>query len=58
MAAARLCALAGAGEIVCDADLVEEDDGFGPPETVQVKGRREGLSVRRRYVGAPADGAG
>lgn len=57
-AAARLCALADAGEILCDADLVEEGDGFGPPETVQVKGRREGLLVRRRYVRPPAGAAG
>ncbi len=42
---ARLCALAAAGEIVTDADIAGED--FGTAETVQVKGRVQGISIRR-----------
>lgn len=42
---ARLCALAGADEIVVDADMA--DDDFAAPETVQVKGRIQGISIRR-----------
>jgi adenylate cyclase len=43
--AARLCSAAGADEIVVDASLADEE--FGPVETIQVKGRRESLAVRR-----------
>lgn len=43
--AARLCALAGIDEIVVDADIADAD--FGPVETVHVKGRVQGVSVRR-----------
>lgn len=42
---ARLCALAGAGEIVVDADIA--DDAFDPAEQVQVKGRLQKISIRR-----------
>jgi adenylate cyclase len=42
---ARLCALAKADEIVVDAEMA--DDGFGPEETVQVKGRVQGIAIRR-----------
>ena len=42
---ARLCALAGAGEIVVDADIA--DDAFGPTEQVRVKGRVQEISIKR-----------
>jgi len=42
---ARLCSLAGAGEIVTDAELADAD--FGATETVQVKGRVQGISIKR-----------
>ncbi len=42
---ARLCALAAAGEIVTDAEIA--DDDFGTVEQVQVKGRVQGISIRR-----------
>lgn len=42
---ARLCALAGAGEIVVDADIA--DDAFGPAEQVRVKGRVQEISIKR-----------
>ena len=41
----RLCSAALVGEIVVDTALAEDD--FGSPETIQVKGRDEPLSVRR-----------
>ncbi|AXS41271.1 adenylate/guanylate cyclase domain-containing protein [Breoghania sp. L-A4] len=45
---ARLCSAASEGELVVDAALA--DDGFGPPETLRVKGHREPLTVRRWKV--------
>lgn len=42
---ARLCALAGADEIVVDADMA--DNASGASETVQVKGRVQGIAIRR-----------
>ncbi|WNJ99460.1 adenylate/guanylate cyclase domain-containing protein [Thalassospiraceae bacterium LMO-JJ14] len=42
---ARLCALAKADEIVVDADMA--DDAFSTSETVQVKGRVQGIAIRR-----------
>jgi adenylate cyclase len=42
---ARLCSAAGAGELVADGALA--DDDFGPLETIRVKGRSEPLEVRR-----------
>lgn len=53
---ARLCSLAGKGEIVVDAALVPdaEDAIFQPAESVQVKGRQQALSVRRMLSGAQA----
>jgi adenylate cyclase len=53
--AARLCSLARAGEVVADAATVEaaELDGFGPVETVTVKGRRQSLAVRRLSLALP-----
>lgn len=50
---ARLCSAAAEGELVADAATVEaaategDGDGFGPPESITVKGRREPLTVRR-----------
>ena len=46
---ARLCALAGRGEIVIDSALVNasDDAAFDPAESVHVKGRRQVISVRR-----------
>jgi len=46
---ARLCALAGQGEIVIDAALVPNADDvmFQPAESVRVKGRRQAIQVRR-----------
>lgn len=51
---ARLCALAGQGDIVIDAALVPnaEDAMFQPAESVQVKGRRQAIQVRRMLSGA------
>ncbi|MBI1985930.1 MAG: adenylate/guanylate cyclase domain-containing protein, partial [Rhodospirillales bacterium] len=50
--AARLCSAAAEGELVVDAATVEMSgaDGFGPPENITVKGRREPLTVRRWRV--------
>ena len=50
---ARLCALAGQGDIVIDAALVPnaEDAMFQPAESVQVKGRRQAIQVRRMLSG-------
>ncbi len=45
---ARLCSAALAGEIVVEVELA--DDTFGPVEQVQVKGRVETVSIRRRKV--------
>jgi class 3 adenylate cyclase len=47
--AARLCAAAAAGEIVADAAVAAAcgGRGFGPAETLRVKGRHEPLSARR-----------
>ena len=48
--AARLCSAATAGEVVVDAETLERAgmvDGFGPPEEISVKGRREPLRVQR-----------
>ncbi len=44
-AAARLCSAAKAGEIVVAARLA--DEGFGPEETLKVKGRAAPIAVRR-----------
>lgn len=43
--AARLCAAAGAGELVTDAKIANND--FGSAESIHVKGRQQALSVRR-----------
>ncbi len=52
--AARLCALAGAGEIVADAATIEAAglEGFGAAETVTVRGRSQPLAVRRAPMAA------
>ena len=42
---ARLCSLAKANEIVVDAQLADET--FGNVETVQVKGRVQGIDIRK-----------
>ena len=55
--AARLCAAAAEGELVAAAECVTEGDGFGPVETLHVKGRRDPLSVRRWHTGS-SSGAG
>jgi len=46
---ARLCSAAAADEIVVAADLADElaNNSFGPPEEIQVKGRRNSIAVRR-----------
>jgi class 3 adenylate cyclase len=46
---ARLCAAAGAGEIVADTDTLGQGDaeGFGAPEEITVKGRKGALTIRR-----------
>lgn len=46
--AARLCSIAASGELLATATLA--DDAFGPPETIPVKGRREGVPIRRWSV--------
>jgi len=46
--AARLCSAAGAGEVVVDADLA--DDDFNPVEEISVKGRQGVLRIRRLIV--------
>lgn len=43
--AARLCSAAKIGEIVTEAAFA--DNGFGPVESIQVKGRREAINIRR-----------
>lgn len=47
---ARLCSLAGEGEIVCDVDTCARSgvDGFSEIETSHVKGRKEEIQIRRR----------
>lgn len=47
--AARLCSAAARGEIVADAATVSAagDGEFGPPESIEVKGRRRRLTIRR-----------
>jgi len=48
--AARLCAAAARGEIVADAGTLAkrgEAEGFAPAETIHVKGREQGVEVRR-----------
>lgn len=52
---ARLCALAGKGEIVIDAALVpnERDATFSSAEQVRVKGRRQAILVRRMLSAGP-----
>ncbi len=42
---ARLCSAAEVGELVASAGLADTD--FGPVETIAIKGRLEGLAVRR-----------
>lgn len=46
---ARLCSAAAEGELVADAATVDAAgaDGFGPMESITVKGRREPLTIRR-----------
>lgn len=55
---ARLCSAAREGELVTDAASAEESgaDGFGPAESITVKGRKEPLTVRRwrAYAAAQA----
>ena len=48
-AAARLCSAAKTGEVVADTATVDEAgaDGFGSFEALQIKGRKEPVSVRR-----------
>ncbi len=50
--AARLCAAAREGEIVVDADtaVLAPKPGFGPQETLRVKGRAGALMVRRLAI--------
>ncbi len=48
--AARLCSAAGRGEIVSDSATLERGgaaEGFGPAEAIHVKGREQGVEVRR-----------
>lgn len=55
--AARLCALAAAGELVADAATLAlvgiTDAAWAPVQAVQVKGRREPVPVRRRRGAEP-----
>ncbi len=50
--AARLCTLAEAGEVVVDADTLARagTDGFGPVQSVSVKGRDGLLNVHKKTV--------
>lgn len=43
--ASRLCTAAGAGELVVDATLA--DDDYDAVENIQVKGRQTSMPVRR-----------
>jgi class 3 adenylate cyclase len=55
--AARLSQLAAAGEIVAECDFLDRTEGasgFGWPEAVRVKGRRELLRVRRLSWPSPS----
>jgi class 3 adenylate cyclase len=66
--AARLCDAAQRGEIVANTGTLARSgaaEGFGPAEAIKVKGREQGVEVRRwacgRRAGAiapPPDGAG
>jgi adenylate cyclase len=50
---ARLCALAGKGEIVSDQQTVlqaKERTGFGSEQSVQVKGRQGNLSIQKKSM--------
>ncbi len=53
---ARLCALADVGEVVVDCqtlDKVPDISGFGLEQSVQVKGRKGNLKIRKNSVYAP-----
>ncbi|MBF0424075.1 MAG: adenylate/guanylate cyclase domain-containing protein [Magnetococcales bacterium] len=43
--AARLCAAARKDEVVADADMADAD--FGPAESIQVKGRKQSVTIKR-----------
>jgi adenylate cyclase len=49
---ARLCSAAAGGELVADSATIDQagDTGFGAPEAITVKGRRDALQVRRWVV--------
>jgi adenylate cyclase len=49
---ARLCSAAAGGELVADSATIDQadDTGFGEPEDITVKGRRDALQVRRWVV--------
>lgn len=50
--ASRLCSAASEGEVVVDEESISEAEaihlGFGPPETLTVKGREKPVRLRRR----------
>lgn len=56
---ARLCSQAKVGEIIADAQTVQTAGlkGFGPPDTISVKGRSEDLTVCRWSTAAQSSKA-